>query len=143
MTRALALQRQQIAALKALGYSNWQIAWHYIKWGLVIAGAGAVAGVVVGGWLGSSLATLYNEFFGFPRLDYHVSSLVAVASVVGTLAVAAAGIALLVIGYIGYFFGRMVQAAVSRQREFLADASAVQFTRNPQGLTGALKKIGG
>jgi putative ABC transport system permease protein len=91
MTRALALQRQQIAALKALGYSNRQIAWHYIKSGLVIAGAGAVSGVVVGGWLGSGLATLYNEFFGFPRLDYHVSPLVAAASIVGTLVVAAAG----------------------------------------------------
>jgi Zn-dependent protease with chaperone function len=54
-----------------------------------------------------------------------------------------AGVALLVIGYAGYFFGRLIQAAVSRQREFLADASAVQFTRNPGGITGALKKIGG
>ncbi|MDP3071497.1 MAG: M48 family metallopeptidase [Opitutaceae bacterium] len=53
------------------------------------------------------------------------------------------GVALLVIGYVGYFFGRLIQAAVSRQREFLADASAVQFTRNPGGLSGALKKIGG
>jgi Zn-dependent protease with chaperone function len=53
------------------------------------------------------------------------------------------GLSLLVIGYVGYFFGRLIQAAVSRQREFLADASAVQFTRNPAGLAGALKKIGG
>jgi Zn-dependent protease with chaperone function/uncharacterized tellurite resistance protein B-like protein len=53
------------------------------------------------------------------------------------------GLALLIIGYIGVFFGRMIQAAVSRQREFLADASSVQFTRNPNGITGALKKIGG
>lgn len=53
------------------------------------------------------------------------------------------GLALLIIGYVGYFFGRLIQAAVSRQREFLADASAVQFTRNPAGLSGALKKIGG
>jgi Zn-dependent protease with chaperone function len=53
------------------------------------------------------------------------------------------GLALMIIGYVGYFFGRMIQAAVSRQREFLADASAVQFTRNPLGLSGALKKIGG
>jgi len=59
------------------------------------------------------------------------------------IALAAAGLALLIIGYVGYFFGRLIQAAVSRQREFLADASAVQFTRNPPGLTGALKKIGG
>jgi Zn-dependent protease with chaperone function len=53
------------------------------------------------------------------------------------------GLALLLVGYVGVFFGRLIQAAVSRQREFLADASAVQFTRNPLGLTGALKKIGG
>ncbi len=55
----------------------------------------------------------------------------------------AIGVALLLIGYIGYFFGRIIQAAVSRQREYLADASAVQFTRNPAGIAGALKKIGG
>lgn len=53
------------------------------------------------------------------------------------------GLAMMVIGYFGYFFGRLIQAAVSRQREFLADASAVQFTRNPTGIAGALKKIGG
>ncbi len=52
-------------------------------------------------------------------------------------------LALFVIGYIGVFFGRLIKAAVSRQREFLADASAVQFTRNPAGIAGALKKIAG
>lgn len=55
----------------------------------------------------------------------------------------AIGIGLMVIGYAGTFFGNMIKAAVSRQREFLADASAVQFTRNPAGISGALKKIGG
>ncbi len=55
----------------------------------------------------------------------------------------AAGLALLVIGYIGHLFGKLIQAAVSRQREFLADAAAVQFTRNPAGLGDALKKLGG
>ena len=59
------------------------------------------------------------------------------------VAIIAAGVALLIVGYIGYFFGRLIQAAVSRQREFLADASAVQFTRNPLGIGNALKKIGG
>ncbi|HEY4417149.1 MAG TPA: M48 family metallopeptidase [Verrucomicrobiae bacterium] len=53
------------------------------------------------------------------------------------------GILLLIIGSLGLFFGRLIQAAVSRQREFLADASSVQFTRNPAGLSGALQKIGG
>jgi Zn-dependent protease with chaperone function len=53
------------------------------------------------------------------------------------------GLALILVGWIGVLFGRLIQAAVSRQREFLADSSAVQFTRNPAGLSGALKKIGG
>jgi Zn-dependent protease with chaperone function len=51
------------------------------------------------------------------------------------------GIALLIIGWIGVFLSRVIKAAVSRQREALADASAVQFTREPEGLAGALKKI--
>ncbi|MDX1632144.1 MAG: M48 family metallopeptidase, partial [Thermoanaerobaculia bacterium] len=53
------------------------------------------------------------------------------------------GFALLIIGYVGVFFAKLIKSAVSRQREFLADASAVQYTRAPWGLTGALKKIGG
>jgi Zn-dependent protease with chaperone function len=61
----------------------------------------------------------------------------------GVIAMVAAGVALVVIGYAGFFFGRLIQAAVSRQREYLADASAVQFTRNPRGIAGALSKIGG
>ena len=52
------------------------------------------------------------------------------------------GLALVVIGFAGVFFGNWIRAAVSRQREFLADASAVQFTRNPRGIGGALEKIG-
>lgn len=52
------------------------------------------------------------------------------------------GLILLVIGYAGVFFGKLIKAAISREREFLADASAVQFTRNPDGIGGALKKIG-
>lgn len=53
------------------------------------------------------------------------------------------GGAMVAIGYVGMFCGRLIHAAVSRQREFLADASAVQFTRNPHGIAGALKKLGG
>ncbi|RVU35700.1 peptidase [Rheinheimera riviphila] len=54
----------------------------------------------------------------------------------------ALALGLMVLGYLGSFFGNLIKAAVSRQREFLADASAVQFTRNPQGIAGALKAIG-
>src|SRR5271169_4103524 len=53
------------------------------------------------------------------------------------------GLGMIVLGLVGAFFGRLIMAAVSRQREYLADASAIQFTRNPDGIGGALKKIGG
>ena len=56
--------------------------------------------------------------------------------------VLAIGLGLLVVGSIGLFFARLIKASVSRQREYLADASAVQFTRNPEGIAGALKMIG-
>jgi len=57
--------------------------------------------------------------------------------------VLAFGAGLMIVGYLGQFFGNLIKAAVSRQREFLADASAVQFTRNPEGIADALKRIGG
>jgi Zn-dependent protease with chaperone function len=60
----------------------------------------------------------------------------------GVVLVLLVAVAVLVIGYVGLFFGRLIQAAVSRSRESLADASAVQFTRDPGGLRGALVKIG-
>jgi Zn-dependent protease with chaperone function len=61
----------------------------------------------------------------------------------GAAALLVAALAVMILGYIGVFFGRLLQAAVSRHRERLADASAVQFTRDPAGLTGALLKIAG
>lgn len=59
----------------------------------------------------------------------------------GTAAILLFGLALLIIGYIGVFFAKLIKSAISRQREFLADASSVQFTRNPAGIGGALCKI--
>lgn len=61
----------------------------------------------------------------------------------GAGGILALAIGLMVIGFAGTFFGGLIKAAVSRQREYLADASAVQFTRNPDGIAGALKRIGG
>lgn len=61
----------------------------------------------------------------------------------GAAAILALAIGLITIGFAGTFFGGLIKAAVSRQREYLADASAVQFTRNPDGIAGALKRIGG
>jgi len=81
LARALALQRPQIAALKALGYSNGQLGWHYFKWALIVAGLGAVTGVVVGSWLGASMIQLYNQYFRFPSLDYQLSPSVAASAI--------------------------------------------------------------
>ncbi len=61
----------------------------------------------------------------------------------GRMVMVLAGLGLMIVGFMGTFFGNLIKASVSRQREFLADASAVQFTRNPNGIAGALKKIGG
>jgi len=61
----------------------------------------------------------------------------------GAPQIALVGLGLMIIGYLGTFFGSLIKAAVSRQREFLADASAVQYTRNPDSIANALKKIGG
>jgi putative ABC transport system permease protein len=91
LSRALALQRPQIAALKALGYSNAAVAWHYVKWALLIAALAAVVGVGTGAWVGASLIGVYNEFFRFPTLQYHLSPWIAVLSIAGSLAIAALG----------------------------------------------------
>lgn len=59
------------------------------------------------------------------------------------VAIILAGLTVWLVGSVGVLFARLLQAAISRQREYLADASAVQFTRDPEGIAGALKKIGG
>ncbi len=81
LARALALQRPQIAALKALGYSNRELAWHYFKWALAIAVLGSLVGVAGGAWFGSQMIQLYNQYFRFPTLDYQLSAGVALAAV--------------------------------------------------------------
>jgi Zn-dependent protease with chaperone function len=57
-------------------------------------------------------------------------------------AIVLVALVVMIVGYVGLFFGRLIKAGISRQREFLADASAVQFTRQNLGIAGALKKIG-
>lgn len=61
--------------------------------------------------------------------------------ILGAKSIMILGALIFVVGYVGVFFGRIIRAAVSRQREFLADAASVQFTRNPDGLVSALEKI--
>lgn len=82
---------------------------------------------------------------GLGRRHHHRSSLVRMGrsrnDVRSHPAILLVGVAMMVIGYLGLFFGRLIKSAISRQREFLADASSVQFTRNPTGIAGALIKI--
>ena len=91
LTRALALQRAQIAALKALGYGNLAIGWHYLKWALVIGAMGVVIGLGAGAWLGHLIIGLYNQFFRFPQLLFSVPFSVVIGATALTLFAAAAG----------------------------------------------------
>jgi putative ABC transport system permease protein len=71
LSRLIRLQREQIAQLKALGYSSRQVGVHYLKFALVIVAAGTVIGCTLGMWLGSNVVQLYHKFFKFPSLTFH------------------------------------------------------------------------
>ena len=72
LTRMVSVQREQIAALKALGYTNAAIGWHYTKWALAIALTGAVIGTAAGAAMGNAMMSIYNELFQFPALTYRL-----------------------------------------------------------------------
>lgn len=90
---------------------------------------GILFGILVIAIMGRKLLRNAYLFGGRGRREGNAGAILAIA------------IGLVAIGYIGLFFGRWIKAAVSRQREYLADASALQFTRDPGGISGALKKI--
>ena len=91
LTRALALQRPQIAALKALGYTNGELRWHYLKWALAIGVGGVVIGAALGAYLGKVLIDLYNLYFRFPVLLFSVPARVIGEATVLTLLAAGGG----------------------------------------------------
>ena len=70
LSRQVATQRGQIAALKALGYGDGAIAWHYVKLAIVVAGLGVVAGLALSVVIGRLMLGLYDEVFRFGSLDY-------------------------------------------------------------------------
>lgn len=91
MSRQIATQREQIAALKSLGFTTRRIVLHHLQGVVLIALGGAALGLVVGDVLGSSLAGLYAEFFRFPALDHRLPPGLALASVLMACSVASGG----------------------------------------------------
>lgn len=82
--RQIMLQREQIAALKALGYDNASIGWHYIKLALLIVAVGLALGLGAGAWLGEMLTALYRKSFSFPVFHYRVRPELLLAAFVAT-----------------------------------------------------------
>ncbi|MHB8521331.1 MAG: M48 family metallopeptidase [Limisphaerales bacterium] len=101
---------------------------------------GLVSGVLCIALIGRALLQVAG---GILRGGWRGSGRALAGVLAATAVLAAVGVILIAVGSIGVFFARLLKSAICRQREFLADAAAVQFTRNPEGLAGALKKIGG
>ncbi len=91
LSRQVATQRSQIAALKALGYADGAIAWHYIKLALVIAGLGVALGLGLSALIGRGMLSLYDEVFRFNSLDYGTAPALVLAAAALAAATAALG----------------------------------------------------
>jgi putative ABC transport system permease protein len=91
MGRLIGLQREQIAVLKAFGYSRPEIGWHYMKFVLVLAVAGAAIGVGVGAFFGTQMTAMYAQFFRLPDYEYRLDRWIIVVAVMLTSAAAVVG----------------------------------------------------
>lgn len=86
-SRLFQTEREQIATLKAFGYSNWKIGFHYLQFVGLIASVGIVLGIIGGGWMGSGMSAMYMEFYRFPYLHYFIGpSVVAIAILISLAA---------------------------------------------------------
>jgi putative ABC transport system permease protein len=91
--RLVAMQREQIATLKAFGYSNLTVLWHYLRMVSVIVGLGIVGGTVLGAWLGHALSNIYTEFYHFPYLLFTLQPHTVLEGALASLLAAVAGTA--------------------------------------------------
>ncbi len=91
ISRMVAMQREQIATLKAFGYGNGAVLGHYLKLVSVIVGAGILTGIALGVWLAKMLSGIYMEFYRFPYLKFSLESATVVEASVASLLAAAAG----------------------------------------------------
>jgi putative ABC transport system permease protein len=92
LTRLIRLQREQIAQLKAFGYSSGQVGFHYLKFALVIVLFGTVIGGLVGTWLGTNVVVIYQRFFRFPLLEFHPATSAIVAALLVSAGAAFIGV---------------------------------------------------
>lgn len=92
LSRLLALQREQIAILKAFGYSNGHIVVHYLKFAFVMVAAGTLTGGAVGVLIGGRLVEMYHSFFRFPSLEFHLDASSLVIALLVSAVAAAAGV---------------------------------------------------
>ena len=92
LTRVIRLQREQIAQLKALGYSSRQVGWHYLKFALVIVLGGTAMGSLAGVLLGDGVVSVYHKFFQFPSLTFHADGTAVISALVASSAAAFAGV---------------------------------------------------
>ncbi len=93
MSRQIALQREQIAILKAFGFNHRTIAWHFVKFALVIVVVGTALGTLMGFGFGYKLVDMYHLFFRFPRLDFVPATRAIVGALVASSAAALLGVA--------------------------------------------------
>jgi len=91
LRRIITVQREQIAALKALGYSNFEVGWHYTQWSLLISVLGGVFGIWGGRAMGRAMIGMYNDYFRFPFLDYQLTLEVVLGAIAFGLAAALVG----------------------------------------------------
>lgn len=90
--RLVRSQREEIAVLKAFGYSNLEVGLHFIKMVTVIVIIGIIAGIAFGAYIGNALSGLYKEFYRFPYLEYHLEPYLVVSSALISFAAAFAGV---------------------------------------------------
>jgi putative ABC transport system permease protein len=91
LSRIISIEREQIGAMKAVGYRNRALAWHYTKWGLAVAVVGSALGIAAGAWLGAAMTRMYTEFFHFPVLQYRLTGEVALEAIAASLGAAILG----------------------------------------------------
>jgi putative ABC transport system permease protein len=92
VTRLIGHQREQVAVLKAFGYRDRDVGWHYVKLVLVIAVVGAIGGTLLGAWAGRGLGQIYLEYYRFPYLDYTLRPAVLLTAIALTTGAAILGV---------------------------------------------------